>query len=306
MTTSGTDILASEYVTIQDKAQSLLGTGSATRGYGQPLQSSDVFSGNQITKAQWDALRYDVTSIRYHQDGILPTIVTVNVGDPIGYGSGSPNNNYDTLLETGISNRFRVATEQSVVSSVSNQSTTTTWNTLAECTLTATFSNSNEARYFFNSGGKIRMTTALTGYSSTAQNNAWANILNSIGSRDFGADTDPFVNYYTLTNTPQAYYQNTLSTPYSANNFRLYAWTDVSDNSSGTASVLYLKVSLDDAYVDPDITQGYPAGFTPPTGYVDGTLSVNVEEIKATGPLFPSGTFTITSPSYSISSFSLT
>lgn len=294
----GTDISAVDYVTIQDKAQSLLGTGSATRGYGQTLQSSDVFSGNIITKAQWDLLRYDITSIRYHQDGVLPTIVTVNSGDPIGYGAGSPNSNYDTLLETAIANRFSIGAGQSVVSSAASQTTTGAWSSLAECTLTVTFANSNEARYFFNSGGQIRFTTTLSGFSATAQNNAWANILNAIGTRSFGANTDPFVNYYTLTNSPQVYYQNTLSTPYSANNFRLSAWTDVADNSTGTATILYLKVSLVDAYVDP--------GPALPPDQVDGTLVVSAEELKASGPLFPSGSFTITSPTYSISAFSLT
>ena len=36
--TSGTSIFASQYVTIQDKAESLLGAGSTNRGYGQAVQ----------------------------------------------------------------------------------------------------------------------------------------------------------------------------------------------------------------------------------------------------------------------------
>jgi hypothetical protein len=94
--TQGTNIFSAQYVTIQDKAQSLMGSGSATRGYGQTVQSSDVFTGNTITKAQWDLLRYDIVNIRFHQDGVLPGIITVNVGDPIGFGASSPNSNYDT------------------------------------------------------------------------------------------------------------------------------------------------------------------------------------------------------------------
>jgi hypothetical protein len=42
-----------------------------------------VFIGNTVTKAQWDALRYDIINIRLHQDGVVPVIATVNVGDPI-------------------------------------------------------------------------------------------------------------------------------------------------------------------------------------------------------------------------------
>ena len=62
--TIGTDISAAQYVTIQNKAQSLVGTGSETRGYGQTVQSSDVFTGNAITKAQWDLIKLDIINIK--------------------------------------------------------------------------------------------------------------------------------------------------------------------------------------------------------------------------------------------------
>ena len=171
--TTGTQILAAQYVTIQDKAQSLIGTGSETRGYGQTVQSADVFSGNAITKAQWDALRYDIINIRVHQDGVLPNIVTIAVGDPIGYGAASPNSNYDTLLETAISNRFRIDASQSVVTAKTSATYTSSWSNSLTTTLTLTFSNSNEARYFFNSGGKIRLTPTITGGTVTPQYTAW-------------------------------------------------------------------------------------------------------------------------------------
>ena len=290
--TSGTNIFASQYVTIQDKAQSLIGTGSATRGYGQTVQSSDVFTGNAITKAQWDLIKFDIINIKFHQDGVLPGVVTVNVGDPIGFGASSPNSNYDTLLETAIVNRFLIAGSQSVVSSAASQTYTTPWSTSLTATLTCTFSTANEARYFFNSGGKVRFTTSLSGVSSTPQINAWTNFLASVGTQSFGADTG-IVNYYALTNSFQIYYQSSLSSPYSSNNYRLEARTDVSNNSTGTATQLFLRVTLSDSYVDP----GAPA----PGDLVDGTVTITASELKASGLLQPSGTFAITSPSYSLS-----
>lgn len=296
MASSGTTIYASEFVAIQDKAQSLLGTGSGTKGYGQTVQSADVFSGNSITKAQWDALRYDITTIRYHQDGILPSIVTVNSGDVISYGASSPNTNYDTLLETALANRFQVASSQSSVNAIGTGGTVSPWSTSASCVLTCTFANSNDARYFFNSGGRIRITPTLTGTSGTAQQNAWSSILSTVGTQSFGAVNDSPVNYYTLTNSYQDYYTRSLSTPYSANSYKLEAKTDVADNSTGTASVLYIRVTLNDAYVDP----GLPA----PGDSVDGILSFGFAELKAVGSAFPSGSFVITSPTYSISSVS--
>ena len=299
--TSGTQILAAQYVTIQDKAQSLIGTGSETRGYGQTVQSADVFSGNAITKAQWDALRYDLINIRVHQDGVLPNIVTIAVGDPIGYGAASPNSNYDTLLETAISNRFRIDASQSVVTAKTSATYTSSWSNSLTTTLTLTFSNSNEARYFFNSGGKIRLTPTIAGGTVTPQYTAWVNILNSIGTRSFGADTDPFVSYYNLTNTFQTYYTSFASSPYSNNSYTLEARTDVANNSTGTATQLFLRVTLADSYVDPDVATG---NVEPPGDSVNGTLTISVSELKAAGSLQPSGSFTITSPTYSLSAIS--
>ena len=290
--TQGTNILAAQYVTIQDKAESLIGAGSVTRGYGQAVQSSDVFTGNTITKAQWDLIKFDIINIKLHQDGVLPGVVTVNVGDPINFGASAPNTNYDTILETAVTNRFQIAGSQSVVNSAASQTYTAPWSTSLTATLTCTFSTADQARYFFNSGGKVRFTTSLSGGSSTPQINAWTNFLASVGTQSFGADTG-IVNYYALTNSFQIYYQSSLSSPYSSNNYRLEARTDVSNNSTGTATQLFLRVTLSDSYVDP----GAPA----PGDLVNGTLTIAASELKASGLLQPSGTFAITSPSYSLS-----
>jgi hypothetical protein len=291
--TTGSNITAAGFVTIQNKAESLLGTGAGTRGYNQTILSSDVFAGNQITRAQWDLLKTDIVNILYHQTGDLPNIATVNSGDVIQFGAGHPNNNYDTLLETAAANRFQVAASQSAVASKGAATYTSAWSSSAQFTLTITFATADQGRYFFNSGGKIRLNTSISGGSGTAQYNAWVNFLNSVGIRSLGADTDPSINYYTLTNSFQTYYQSSLSTPYSANNYRLEARTNVSNNSTGTATILTLRVTLTDAYTDP----GPPA----PGDSVDGTLTISVEELKAAGTLFPSGSFSITSPTYSLS-----
>jgi hypothetical protein len=300
--TIGSNITAAEFVTIQNKAESLLGPGAGTRGYNQTVVSSDVFSGNQITRAQWDLLKTDIINILYHQNGELPNIVTVNSGDVIQFGAGHPNSNYDTLLETAAANRFQVAASQSVVTSKGAATYTSAWSSSAQFTLTITFATADQGRYFFNSGGKIRINTSISGGSGTAQYNAWVNFLNSVGIRSLGADTDPLVNYYTLTNSFQTYYQSSLSTPYSANNYRLEARTNVANNSTGTATILTLRATLTDAYTDPVPGGGLSAGLFPPGDSVDGTLTISVEELKASGILFPSGSFSITGPaSYSLS-----
>jgi hypothetical protein len=296
---SGSNIEDTDYNTIQDKAQLLMGTGSGSRGYGQTVQSTDVFQGNLITKAQWDLIKYDIINIKLHQDGTLPPVVNVNFGDPIGYGASAPNTNYDLLLDDAIAKRFLVAGSQSIVSAKASQTYSTPWSVQAQATLTVTFANSNEGRYFFNSGGKVRFTTSLVGAVTTPQITAWVNFLSSVGTVSFGADTDPAINYYTLTNSYQTYFQSFLSSSYSANSYKLEAKTNVADNSTGTATELQLRITLLDSYVDPDVAFG--ASF-PPADVVNGTLTIAASELKASGLLQPSGTFSITSPTYSLSS----
>lgn len=282
------------YNTLQDKVQLLLGTGTGSRGYGQTVQSADVFAGNTITAAQWNKLRNDILSVRVHQDGNPPPgLSSVNQGSPINF-SVVPN--FDNILSVADSNRFNIASGQSTVSSKATQNVTATWTTQADSTLTVTFANSNDARYFFNSGGKIRISGTRSGGSSTSQNNAWTNFLANIGIISFGAVNTTSINYYNLTNSYQIYYQNSLSTPYSANYFRLEARSNVADNSGGTATQVEIRITLRDDHT--------PLGAGPDS--TDGTLSLLVEELKASGALYPVGSWSITSPTYSLSAISTT
>jgi hypothetical protein len=301
--TTGSQITAAGLKTIQDKVDLLLGTGSGTRGYGQYVLSVDYPIGELIKKDHWDAIRYDIINILTHQEGATPSVISVNVGDLITYGPGSPNSAYDLLLETASANRFNLGPGQSVVTSRGTQSNSTTWKDYAYCVITLTFADANRARHFFNSGSKVRISSTRTGGSSTNQNTSWTNLLVSAGTKEFGAATGP-VNFYTLTDSFQDYYSTSGTTPYSSNKYRLQARTPgVADNSSGTANVVELRVYFEDLYIDKDILSGFPAGTNPPSGFVDGTITVSIEELRAAGLLAPTGSFTISPPSYSVSSF---
>ena len=303
---SGDRITALDYNTIRNKIASVLGSGTASRGYGQTLSASTPVTsgypgGNLIAKAHWDALRYDIINAYLHQTGLTPSIVEVRSGDYIGFGAGFPNTNYDTLAEQLILNRFSIGPGQAAVSSVATQSRTGSWSTRSECTLTVTFADADRARYFFNSGGKIRFSSSRTGGAGTAQNNSWTTLLNTVvNTVSFGANIPDIVNFYTLTTSYQQFYQVGSSGIYTPNYFRLEALCNCSggNNATGTANTVTFRISWNDGYVD-----GYAAP-VPPDDVVDGTLTINVEEFKAAGTMTPSGTFSITSPGYSISSIS--
>jgi hypothetical protein len=302
-------IAAIDYNAIRNKIVAILGTGVGQQGYGQPVASSGLFAGNNITKSQWDLLRYDLVNARVHQDGVSPSIVTISSGDVVGYGAGYPNTNYDTIAEQSILNRFNIGAGQSVLSLATMAGETATgvisrtgsWSTQSQCVLTVTFATANDARYFFNSGGKIRFTSSRTGGVTSAQNTQWTNLLSTTaGTINFGAQTPAAVNFYTLTTSYQQWYTVSASSPYAANFYRIEALCNCTDptNTNGTASVVTFRITWGDSYLDVDPS--------PPGDLVDGTLSLTVEEFKAAGSLIPSGSFSITSPSYSISAITAT
>jgi hypothetical protein len=297
---TGLIIEAVDYNSIRTKIISIMGTGSGQSGYGQTLLSSPVALGNTVTKAQWDNLRFDIFNARLHQDGLSPTIVTATSGQPVRYGAGHPNNQYNTQADTAIANKFNIGTGQFVIESATSATRTTAWNSSLTATVTVTFGTADQARYFFNSGSKIRCSSSRIGGSASPQNSSWSNVLDSAGTVAFGGNTAG-LNFYNLTNSYQTFFNLTSSAPYSANQYRIEVRSNVADNTSGGAYELYFRVTYSDTYT-------YTGTGSPSIpDNVDGTLTLTVDELRASGTLQPLGTgpFVITRPtSYSISGIS--
>lgn len=284
-----------DFNTLRNKIVEVIGSGSASYGYGQDIKSSPVLAPEIITKEQWDGLRYDLLNILIHQNGVTPNIVEVIRNSVIGESAGDPLQAYNRFADAARFNRFILAPGQSIVADVSTKTYTSAWSNSASMTVQMTFGSADEARFFFNSGGKIRFTSSKIGGSSTAQNNAWTNILNTVGTVEFGGDTEN-LDFYTLRDVYQIRINESLSTPYSANRYRIEALCDVADNIGGTATSITFRITWLDDYVD--------AFASPPPDSVDGTLSLSIEEVKAAGNLQPSGTFSIVSPTYIVSNIS--
>jgi hypothetical protein len=135
--------------------------------------------------------------------------------------------------------------------------------------------------------------------------------LSAAGTQNFGAanpgsGTVPGdgTNWYRTTSGFQTYYTATASSPYGANNYQLQArCADQSSNSGGAAAQLEIRVLFTDGYVDPGIAfippgpQNATTAEYPPDDVVDGTLTVNVSSLYATGVMVPaSQLFTVTQP----------
>jgi len=303
---AGSEIQDSDYNAIRKKIIAVMGNGGTnpltnqpdvTFGYGQTVVSSDVTSGQNITKEQWDALRFDILNARIHQDGITPSIVAAVRGQPIRFGASHPNTAYNSQSDTAITNKFNLGAGQFVIDSGTTQTRATAWKNTVSATATVTFGSADYARWFFNSGVKLRVYSIRSGGTGTDQKSAWSNLLNAVGTTNFGAITLP-VGYYSLTNVDQILRTQTSTSPYSSNSFTIRIRSNVADNSNGGATQIIFSLLWVDGYTDPP--GGLPGQF-PPEDTVDGNLSFAVEEQRASGILQPSGSgaFIINRPSYS-------
>lgn len=289
-----------DFNSIRNKIIAVLGTGTGSSGYGQTLQSSAVADGNTVTSTQWGNLRFDIYNCLIHQNGTVPSVVEVVTGDPVRFGAGHPNNAYDTQANTITTNRFNLGSGQFVTEGLgSTNSGDVTWLSQIYVDITYTFNTANTARFFFNSGGQLRIRSTFTPSVTKDQTTSWANLLAAAGLQLFGGQLptaglgSPLngTNFYRLDNTFRTYHTSTASGPYSSNTYRLQARSNVADNSSGAANQVFIRVLLNDPYVDPPL--GIPPASNapvPPEDSVSGTLAVETEMARPRGVLQPQNT----------------
>ena len=307
-------IVQADYNSIRNKVIAVLGNGSGNSGYGQQARivSTAVAEGTTVTINEWANLRFDIINAYKHINGSNPTTAVVAAGNTIRYTSsftpdtGSldvPQKQYDDWADNITTNRFTVAAGESATTSVTTSSRTTAWVSQCECVIQLYWSNANDARYWFNSGGKIRISASRSGGAGTAQNTSWTSLLSAAGTQSFGGavpstGTTPNdgTNWYRTNSTFQTFYTATASSPYGSNNYRLQArCVDVASNSGGTAASGEIRVLFTDGYTDP----GAPA----PGDDIDGTLTVSVSTLFAANSIMvpSSAVFTVIQPTVAIS-----
>lgn len=304
-----TTIVQADYNDIRNKIVTILGNGSGNSGYGQQarINSVAVVEGTKVTVNEWANLRFDIINAYKHINGVNPVTAVVAEGNTIRYTTtftpdtgtlDAPQNQYDVWTNNITTNRFGIAAGESATTSAVSASRTGSWISQCACTIQFSWANSDLARYWFNSGGQLRISSSRSGGVTSNQNTAWTSLLSSAGTQSFGGNnpgtgTSPSngLNWYRVTNAFQTYYTATSSSPYGSNNWQLQARCTggVTNNSTGTALSGEIRVLWNDGYVDP----GAPA----PADLVDGTLSVSASVLFATGIMVPgSAVFTVTNP----------
>lgn len=180
-------IQSTDYNSIRSVVDSVMGTGAS--GYGQTLASSAVAQGAIITALQWLNLRTDMVKARQHQIGsavgttsatdgrnlVLPTsgaTITEALRAQFSSFASTITSNNRTIDTDGAGGQF--ATEGLVTGSRNSA-----WNGTLTNTVTISFSDANHPRYFFNAGGKIRVSANIT--TGTSKNNTWNTMFTQMG-----------------------------------------------------------------------------------------------------------------------------
>ena len=314
-------ILQADYNSIRNKVVTVLGNGSGNSGYGQQdrIVSAAVAEGTKVTINEWANLRFDIINAYKHINGADPVTAVVSEGNTIRYTSSFtpdtgtldvPQKQYDDWADNITSNRFTVATSESGTTAEVTSSRNTAWVSQCECVIQFYWTNANDARYWFNSGGRIQISAARTGGASTAQNTSWTTLLTAAGTQLFGGavpntGTTPNdgTNWYRTTSTFQTFYTATAVGYYTSNNYRLQARCvePITSNSSGTALSGEIRVLFTDGYTDSGAI-GIPN--PPPGDDIDGTLTVNVSTLFAANSPMVGGSgsaaFTVVQPTIAI------
>lgn len=155
-------------------------TGGGTAGYGQTAVSNVSAGSSVLASTQWSSLVANTASAATHQGSSITSVSVPVAGGVISFNSAIPTN-----LQTIYTNRLNAATQGATASNTATRATT--WSSALTFTHTATFANGDAARYFFNSGGQIKMTVSHP--SGTGINLLFNNLASNVGTVVMSAPT---------------------------------------------------------------------------------------------------------------------
>jgi hypothetical protein len=155
-------------------------TGGSSAGYGQTAVAN-VSAGQTVAAAsQWATLVSNTASAATHQGSSITSVSAPVSGGTITFLSAIPTN-----LQTIYASRLNAASQGSTTANT--VTTGSTWSQIATWTHTATFANGDAARYFFNSGGQLKLTMSHPG--GTGINLLFNGLASNVGTVVMSAPT---------------------------------------------------------------------------------------------------------------------
>jgi len=187
--TTGDTILDNHYNDFATSVNTIWGTGSSVRGYGQTSTVSSVSAGTTITATQWATLLNRIRSISDHQGNdasiTIDTVTNPTAGNTISVFStlSADIGTIDSSAATATNAAgFGTAITDTAALATSLTGTITQTNTL-------TFASANQMRYGFNAGGKVEVSWSLSGGTSDDKYNNWVALATACGTYRIFANT---------------------------------------------------------------------------------------------------------------------
>ena len=264
---TGDTILDDHYNGFATSVNAMWGTGTGVRGFGQTTTVATVTTSTTITAAEWVTLLGRCRSISDHQsnDGniTIDSLVDPSAGDLIEAFAAISTD--IATLDTSAALATRGVAFGSAVTSLVN-ATGTFVGTVTQ-TSTLTFAGGNEARYFFNSGGKVEVSWTVTGGTSDTKYDNWVTLAAACGtyqvfanvSGKTGGSGSTNINltnygYFDLTKSAViAFKQFEDTAPYTASYIQLSVHMNANDGTDGlgnNGTVMTVKSELVDAAAD--------------------------------------------------------
>jgi hypothetical protein len=257
-------------------------TGNGQFGYGQGAVSA-VSAAATITATQWSTMLNALNKALQHQGGAAATL------GPVNYTAGSTItffSNVATSVTTINTNKLNFNSTRGATTTGSNLDKAYT-NEAATMThtITVTFASADQARYFFNAGGRLSLVASQAGdFEQNAKETNWRDLINAVGTIHLDQLTSTrtgtgetlttngsAIGYWDLTTSNQTLIRLTQDTaPYTANYIDIFARVAGAAGSNGG---LGTQVIFQIDYVDGSADGGFNDG-------ISGTVRNRIDIVK--------------------------
>jgi hypothetical protein len=304
---SGNQILALDYNTFAQGGASVnhavanintvWGTGQGDKGYGQSTVLPTVAGGTDtVTATQWATMISRLNSMLTHQSGTGSGITAPTAGATIAY-----LNTLSSSITTAYNNRLNsTANATDVAGTASNSAWSTAAPTTFQIIKTASWASADQARYFFNAGGKLILTFGtIVNNQGNSKGADWVTLLNTKfssitvggysntrnGTGGTAGYTNTAIGYWNAGTSNNSMINLTSASgtaDYGSNSIAVGIKTNGVQGSNGdVGTILTFQIDLTDAAADTNtapagIPAYTPAGTAPTQGNFNDQLNLTI------------------------------
>ncbi len=253
-----------EILQLVSDINSIWSLGTGDKGYGETELSLTL--DDCITESDWGELHNAVATMDTHQaitlSPALADLSTVQGPLPVPY------DEFKTTLQSNIAqlipNRLIDDPINHAVEAKLSSVRNTSWGVQLVHDFTVTFTDTDHARHYFNTGGEIRVSASRTGGSVSAQNTAWTDLVDANSAFIFD-----HIGYFALTGSFITIATFTSGGSYGLNNWSIKAKRDDAAGPRGAAGSI---VHFQSIFTD---------GHTGPSDTVDGTFTSFIDNFRS-------------------------